>query len=68
MYMNVKKLFDLTGGKAIVTGSAQGLGKEMAIAIAEAGADVAIIDINMDGALSGSHYDYQIFSRRMGKV
>jgi len=39
MSMNVKKLFDLTGEKAIVTGAAQGLGKEMAIAMAEAGAD-----------------------------
>jgi len=52
--MNVKKLFDLTNEKAIVTGAAQGLGKEMAIAMAEGGADVAIVDINMDGALKVS--------------
>ena len=32
MYMNVEELFDLTNKKAIVTGAAQGLGKEMAMA------------------------------------
>jgi len=34
--MQVKKLFDLTGKKAIVTGAAQGLGEQMALALAEA--------------------------------
>jgi NAD(P)-dependent dehydrogenase (short-subunit alcohol dehydrogenase family) len=35
-------MFDLTGQKAIVTGGGQGLGREMAMALAEAGADVAL--------------------------
>ncbi len=35
-------MFDLTGRVAIVTGGSKGLGKEMAIALAEAGADVVI--------------------------
>lgn len=35
----------LDGEKAIVTGGGQGLGKEMAMALAEAGADVAVMDI-----------------------
>jgi len=48
--MQVKSLFDLTGEKAIVTGGSQGLGEQMALALAEAGADVAIADINLDGA------------------
>ncbi|RLE09814.1 short-chain dehydrogenase [Candidatus Aerophobetes bacterium] len=48
--MNVKNLFDLTGEKAIVTGAAQGLGEQMAIALAEAGADVAVVDKNIEGA------------------
>ncbi|MCS7179921.1 MAG: SDR family oxidoreductase [bacterium] len=46
--MKVKELFNLEGEKAIVTGSSQGLGKEMAIALAEAGADIAIVDINLE--------------------
>ena len=39
------KLFDLSGKKAIVTGAGAGLGKSIALGLAEAGADVAIIDI-----------------------
>ena len=48
--MQVKELFDLTGEKAVVTGAAQGLGEQMAQALAEAGADVAIVDMNIGGA------------------
>ncbi|MEX2648904.1 MAG: SDR family oxidoreductase [Alphaproteobacteria bacterium] len=39
-------LFDLTGKKALVTGGAQGIGRACATALAMAGADVAILDIN----------------------
>jgi len=48
--MQVKELFGLTGEKAIVTGAAQGLGEQMALALAEAGADVAVVDMNIEGA------------------
>lgn len=41
--MNVMAMFDLKGEKAIVTGGGQGLGREMALALAEAGADVAVV-------------------------
>ena len=40
--MNVHDLFDLTGKVAIVTGGSRGLGQEMATALGEAGAKVAI--------------------------
>jgi NAD(P)-dependent dehydrogenase (short-subunit alcohol dehydrogenase family) len=39
-------LFDLTGKKALVTGGAVGIGRACATALAMAGADVAIADIN----------------------
>jgi len=39
-------LFDLTGKKALVTGAAVGIGRGCAVALAIAGADVAILDID----------------------
>lgn len=44
------RLFDLTGKVAVVTGAAQGMGKATAIAVAEAGADVVLIDRNLTAA------------------
>lgn len=41
-------MIDLSGKVAIVTGAAQGLGREMANALAKAGARVACSDINAD--------------------
>ncbi|MFN7923170.1 MAG: SDR family oxidoreductase [Bryobacteraceae bacterium] len=42
-------LFDLTGKVAVVSGAAQGMGRAMATAIAEAGADVLLVDRNGPG-------------------
>lgn len=42
MSKNVKDLFDLTGKTAIVTGGSRGLGREMAEALAEAGANLML--------------------------
>jgi len=39
-------LFDLTGKKALVTGGAVGIGRACAVALAGAGADVAIVDVD----------------------
>src|SRR6185503_9316558 len=43
-------LFDLNGKVALVTGAAQGLGRAMALALAEAGADLMLVDRNEAGA------------------
>lgn len=42
MTKNVKELFDLSGKTAIVTGGSRGIGKEMAEALAEAGANLML--------------------------
>lgn len=46
--MSVLEDFDLSGKTAVVTGGARGLGKAMAKGLAEAGADIAIPDLQID--------------------
>lgn len=43
------EMFDLTGRVAMVSGAASGMGKAMATAVAEAGADVLLVDMNKEG-------------------
>ena len=47
--MNVKELFDLKGKTAVVTGGYTGIGRQMALALAEAGADVVVCARNLEG-------------------
>ena len=44
----IRQLFDLRERVALVTGAAQGMGRAMALALADAGADLLIADINTD--------------------
>ena len=45
---NVLDLFKLDGKKAVVSGGNRGIGKAVSIALAQAGADLAIVDIRID--------------------
>ena len=47
---SIAQLFDLTGKAAIVTGGAMGIGRGIALRLAEAGAGVLITDINLEAA------------------
>ena len=46
----MSSLFSLEGRKILVTGGAQGIGKAVAFRLAEAGANIGILDINEKGA------------------
>jgi 3-oxoacyl-[acyl-carrier protein] reductase len=47
---NILSVFDLTGRTAVVTGGASGIGQATAQVLAAAGANVALGDLNEDGA------------------
>ncbi len=49
--MSVSELFNIQKKKAVVTGAGRGIGKVLALALAEAGCDVSIIDINLENAM-----------------
>ena len=47
---NLAELFSLEGRIALVTGAASGLGQAIAVGLAQAGAQVVLADINLEGA------------------
>ena len=43
---SIQQLFSLEGKTALVTGGTRGLGQAMALAMAEAGADILLVQVN----------------------
>lgn len=56
--MGIFKAFDLTGKTALVTGCKRGIGRAMAAALAEAGADIIGVSANLE--LSGSEIEQEV--------
>lgn len=48
--MNYQQLFSLQGKTALITGGARGLGKAMAEALAQSGANIVIADMEVASA------------------
>jgi NAD(P)-dependent dehydrogenase (short-subunit alcohol dehydrogenase family) len=61
-------LFDLSGKKAFITGASRGIGQEIAVAFAEAGADLALVARSEDGlattAEKAAGYGHEAFAIR----
>ena len=59
----VTSLFDLTGRTALVTGASRGLGRQMAFALARAGADLVITARSVE-SLAGTVQEIEVLGRR----
>jgi len=62
--MSVLNTFDLTGKIALVTGSKRGIGKAMALALAEAGADVIGVSANLELENSEIEKEVKLLGRK----
>jgi gluconate 5-dehydrogenase len=59
--------FDLTGKTALVTGASRGLGQQFALALANAGADVAITSRTLE-SLADTAREIELLGRRVDRV
>ncbi|XWN28929.1 MAG: SDR family oxidoreductase [Devosia sp.] len=62
--MAVHALFDLTGKTALVTGAKRGLGRAMAVALAEAGADIIGVSATLEAEGSAVAKDVEALGKR----
>ncbi|MGW2184107.1 SDR family NAD(P)-dependent oxidoreductase [Streptomyces sp. NPDC001732] len=56
--------FDLTGRTAVVTGAARGLGRSFAVGLAEAGADLVLVDLPGAEGIDGTAAAVEALGRR----
>lgn len=63
MAINTSQLFNLAGKKALVTGCNKGIGKAMAVALAEAGADI----IGVSGSLEAEGSEVSVLVTALGR-
>lgn len=66
--MNIPKLFNLSGRAALVTGSSRGIGRAIALGLAECGAAVAVHGISADQTLAETLARIQRHSPRSASV
>lgn len=64
-FPTIQELFDLTGKVAFVTGGARNLGYDMALALAEAGADIAITSRKLENAQESAKKISEATGRRV---
>ena len=62
--MNATDRFSLDQKTAVVTGAARGIGRGIAIALAQHGADVVLIDRQPESAVVGMHDEIRSLGRR----
>ena len=63
--MNVSNSFRLDGKTALVTGARRGIGRAMANALAEAGADIIAVSANLEASGSDIENDIAALGRRV---
>ena len=64
--MHTKQLFDLSGKTAIVTGGGRGIGKQIALGLAEFGANVVVCSRKIEDCLITSEELNEIRRRFFG--